>query len=95
MENRPLPPSQEDLEKVTNNCIKLYTKALPPDRIPVVVAPFEIDDVVPEPRKIMEAVRRLRNGKAPGPSKVRAEHFKEWVEEATREENPSKAIGIE
>ena len=36
----------------------------------------------------MEAVCRLRNGKAPGPSKVRAKHFKEWVEEATREENP-------
>ena len=35
----------------------------------------------------MEAVCRLRNGKAPGLSKVRAEHFKEWVEEATRDEN--------
>ena len=86
--NRPLPPSREDLRKVTNDRIKLYSKALPPDRIPVLVAPFDIDDVVPEPSEIMEAVRRLRNGKAPGPSKVRAEHFKEWVEEATREENP-------
>ena len=73
---------------MTNDRIKLYSKSLPPDRIPVLVAPFDIDDVVPEPSEIMEAVRRLRNGKAPGPSKVRAEHFEEWVEEATRDENP-------
>ena len=73
---------------MTNDRIKLYSKSLPPERIPVLVAPFDIDDVVPEPSEIMEAVRRLRKGKAPGPSKVRAEHFKEWVEEATRDENP-------
>ena len=76
------------LRKVTNDRIKLYSKSLPPERIPVLVAPFDIDDVVLGPSKIMKAVCRLRNGKAPGPSKVRAEHFKEWVEEATREENP-------
>ena len=52
-------------------------KALPPDRIPVLVAPYDIDDAVLEPSNIMEAVCRLRNGKAPGPSKVRAKHFKE------------------
>ena len=77
VENQPLPLSREDLRKVTNDCIKLYSKSLPPDMIPVLVAPFDIDDVVPEPSKIMEAVCRLRNGKAPGPSKVRVEHFKE------------------
>ena len=77
MENRPLPPSCEDLRKVTNDRIKFYSKSLPPERIPVLVAPFDIDDVVPENNKIADAVRRLRNGKAPGPSKVRAEHFKE------------------
>ena len=61
--NRPLPPSRTDLRKVTNDRIKLYSKSLPPERIPVLVAPFDIDDVVPEPSEIMEAVRRLRNGK--------------------------------
>ena len=53
VENRPLPPSREDLRKVTNDRIKLYSKSLPPDRIPVLVAPFDIDDVVPEPSIIM------------------------------------------
>ena len=56
----------------------------------MLVAPFDIDDVVPEPDKIAKAVQGLKNGKAPGPSKVRVEYLKEWVEEAYREENPYK-----
>ena len=88
MEDRPLPPSREALQKVTNDRITLYTKSLPPDRIPILVAPFDIDDVVPEPDEIADAIRGLKNGKSPGPSKVRAEHLKEWVEEAYRDVDP-------
>ena len=88
MEDRPLLPLREDLSKVTNDRIKLYSKSLPPDRIPILVAPFDIDDVVPEPDEIAEAIPGLRNGKSPGPSKIRAEHLKEWVEEATWEKDP-------
>ena len=87
---RPPPPSREDLTKVTNDRISLYTKDLPPESLPILVAPFDIDDVVPEVDEIAEAVRRLRNGKAPGPSKVRAEKLKEWLLEATRQENPER-----
>ena len=86
--NRPPPPSREDLKKVTDDRINLYTKDLPPETLPILVAPFDIDDVVPDVDEIAEAVRRLRNGKAPGPSKVRAEKLKEWLFEATRQENP-------
>ena len=57
-------------------------KSLPPDWLPILVTPFDIDDVVPEPDKIAEAIRRLRNGKSPRPFNFRAEHLKEWVEEA-------------
>ena len=88
VEDQPLPPSREDLIKVTNDRIKLYSKSLPPDRIPILVAPFDIDDVVPEPDEIAEAIQGLKNGKSPRPSKIRAEHLKEWVEEATRKKNP-------
>jgi hypothetical protein len=87
---RPPPPSREDLTKVTNDRISLYTKELPPESLPILVAPYDIDDVVPEVDEIAEAVRRLRNGKAPGPSKVRAEKLKEWLLEATRQENPDR-----
>ena len=60
----------------------LYSKSLPPEWIPILVAPFDIDDVVPEPDEIVRAVQGLKNGKAPVPPKVRAEYLKEWVEEA-------------
>ena len=51
-EDRPLPPSREDLRKVTNDRIALYSKSSSPDRIPMLVPSFDIDDVVPEPDKI-------------------------------------------
>ena len=88
MEDRPLLSSQEDLKKVTSDCIKLYLKSLPPNRLPILVAQFNIDDVVPEPDEIAGAIRRLRNKKSPGPTKIRAEHIKEWVKEAYREHHP-------
>ena len=88
IQDRPLLPSQEDLRKVTNDCIKLYLKSLPSDQLPILVAPFDIDDVVPEPDEIVEATRGLRNGKSPRSSNARAEHLKEWVEEAYWEDHP-------
>ena len=88
VEDQPLPPSRENLRKVTTDCMTLYSKSLPPDMIPIIVAPFDIDDVVPEPDKIAQAVWGLKNEKSPGPSKVRAEHLKEWVREAYREDHP-------
>ena len=88
VEDRPLPPSREDLRKVTNDRITLCTQSLPPDKIHILVATFDIDDVVLEPDEITDAIRGLRNGKSPGPSKVRAEHLKEWVEEAYRDVDP-------
>ena len=63
MQDWPLLPSRGDLRKVTNDCIKLYSKSLPPDRLPILVAPFDIDDVVPDSDEIAEAIRGLRKGK--------------------------------
>ena len=58
-------PSRKDLRKVTNDCIKLYSKALQSDWLPILVAPFDIDDVVLEPDEILQAVCGLKNGKSP------------------------------
>ena len=88
VENKPIPPSREDLEKDTNDCIKLYSNSLPPVRLPILIALFDMDDIVPEPDEIAETVRGLRNGKSPGPSNVRGEHLKEWAREAYREHHP-------
>ena len=44
--------------------------------------------MVPEDEEIALIVSKLKNGKSPGPSKLRAETLKEWLEEATREQEP-------
>ena len=42
------------------------------------VAPFDVRDDLPSEHEISAAVSRLRNGKATGPSEIRAEDFKHW-----------------
>ena len=44
--------------------------------------------MVPEDEEITLIVSKLKNGKSPGLSKLRAETLKEWLEEATWEEEP-------
>jgi hypothetical protein len=69
---------------------KRYTrrKTPPGDPIPICVAPFEIDDNVLDEREIADTVRLLSWGKSPGPSGIRAEHLREWLNAAERENNP-------
>ena len=56
----------------------LYTKEDPPgDPIPVVVAPFDVRDTVPDEEEIANAVCCLRHGKASGPSGMKPNHFKD------------------
>jgi hypothetical protein len=64
-------PSREDLLHVTNTFRTLYT-AQPPTGppIPIQVAPFPIEDGLPTEDEIGHAIRRLKNNKAPGPSKI-------------------------
>jgi hypothetical protein len=82
-------PSRADLESTEAEFKALYTQKAPPgDPIPVCVAPFEIDNNVPDERKIADTVRLLRWGKSPGPAGIRAEHLREWLNAAERENNP-------
>jgi hypothetical protein len=67
----------------------LYTQIAPPsDNIPICVAPFEIDDNVPDEKEIADTVRLLRWGKSPGPSVIRAKHLREWLNAAEWDNNP-------
>ena len=70
----------------------MYTKKeTTPDAFPIVVvalAPFDMPDDFLENFVIAEAVTsRLRNGKAPIPSKIRAKKLKEWLKDAIRDGN--------
>lgn len=84
-------PSRQDLDTVTAERITLYTREPPEnlgDPIPVLVDGFEIPDNVPDEDEIAEALKKLRSGKAPGPSGLRVDQLKVWYQQATREENP-------
>ena len=85
----PPKPARQALQQVTDERILLYTREDPTEApLPVMVAPFDVNDDVPTEAEIAAAVDRLRNGKAPGPSKIRAEQLKRWLEDAYREKNP-------
>jgi hypothetical protein len=82
-------PSRDDLDKLEAEYNSLYRRGNPPgDPVPVLVAPFYVDDGVPLEGEIADTVRRMRNGKAPGPSGIRVEHLKEWLVLSEREQDP-------
>lgn len=47
--------------------------------LPAAVAPFDISDDLPTEAEILEAVGQMKRGKAPGPSGMRTDHLKEWL----------------
>jgi exonuclease III len=82
-------PSHADLESTSAEFQALYTQKTPPgDPIPICVAPFEIDDNVSDERKIADIVSLLRWGNPLGPSGIRAEHLREWLNAAEQEIKP-------
>jgi hypothetical protein len=90
--DRPPKPSRQDLESVTRERIDLYTARPPPGApIPVLVEPFPIPDSSPTYEEISLAVKRLRRGKAPGPTGLRTDNIKTWLAEAKRETDPRPA----
>ena len=87
--DRPCAPSRADLKAVSDEYHALYEKESPPgEPIPVLVAPFDINDDIPTEDEIERHVNRLRAGKAPGHTKMRADDLKAWLDAAKREEMP-------
>jgi hypothetical protein len=84
--NRPPKPTRLDLKKVTLEYKELYKDTTPPgDPINIEITPHAINDDIPTDDEIATAVRKLRNGKAPGHSGVRAEHLKALLHRAKKE----------
>ena len=52
---------------------------------------FEVEDKVPDKGGNEWAVKRLRNNRSGGPSRMRAEHLKGWLAAARREEKGETA----
>ena len=85
--DRDPPPARVTLERITVERVALYSYVPPPgDKIPVTIQPFLVDDLVSEEGEIEWAVKRLRNNRSRGSSRMRAEHIKRWLAEAQRAE---------
>jgi hypothetical protein len=83
-------PSCADLEATASEFQALYTQKTPTvDLIPICVAALEIDYNAPDEREIADIVKLLRWGKPPGPSGIRAEDLREWLNAAERENDPA------
>ena len=79
------PPARATLRRVTAERVALYSRIPPPgDNIPVTIEPFAVEYGVPTEAEIEWAVKRLRNNRAGGPSRMRAEDLKGWIAVARR-----------
>ena len=72
--DRPPPPSRATLKRVTAERTTLYSRVPPPgDTILVPIKPFAVEEGVPLEADVEWAVKRLRNNRARGLSRMRAE----------------------
>jgi hypothetical protein len=85
---RPPKPSRLDFAEVETIYGTLYTAVdSPGDPLPVRAPNFMIPDLPPDHNEIVEALRRLKTGKAPGPSGLRVETLKTWLDDFTAGRN--------
>jgi hypothetical protein len=56
--------------------------------IPVLVAPFEVNDMTPTDKEIGATVGQLHSRNSPGHSGMRPEDLKEWRDAAWRDKDP-------
>ena len=86
------PPARVTLKWITADRVALYSWVPPPgENIPVRIERFEVEDKVPDEGKIEWVVKRLRNNRSGGPSRMWAEHFKGWLAAARRGEKGETA----
>ena len=85
--DRALPHAQAPLKRITAERVAFYSQVPPPgDSISVDIEPFAVEDGVPDEGQIKWAVKRLRNNRAGGTSRMREEDLNGWLAEARRGE---------
>jgi exonuclease III len=91
VEDRAPKPCYDSMDKQTTEREKLYEKVPPPgDPIPINVDKFDVIDDCPEDAVIREVVKCLRNGRAGGASRMRAEDIKGWLRGIIEEEEDGR-----
>ena len=80
---RPTLPSREEIDATRDEFQQLYTAEIPQSPpVPIHVTPFAIADEPPGEEEIIDALLKLRNFKAAGPSGLRVEDLKSWYHAA-------------
>ena len=60
--------------------------------MPILVTPAVVEDGVLEEADIVQVVRGLKGGRAGGPSDMRLEDLKGWLQEASRGKSPVRRL---
>jgi hypothetical protein len=91
--DRPSRPSREDMISLTQSRIDLFAKRPITVRgIPQIAPRSPIDDSIPQEAEIAAGVRRLKRNKAPGVSKMTANHLKDWMKQALDPEEGKEPV---
>ena len=88
-QGKPVPSTSEQLYQTSTLREDLYRHHPPEvESIPILVQSVSIGDGPPDIGDIVVTVRKLRSGRAGGPSGMKAEHLKAWLQAETREKDP-------
>ena len=79
------PPTREHVDQTSTLWEELYRHCPPEgEGITILVQPLSIEDGPPEVGYIAATVSKIQSGRAGGPSRMKAEHLKAWLQAATR-----------
>ena len=94
--DRAPPPTRVTLEQIMAERVDLYCHVQSlGDNIPISINPFKVEDLVPTEDEIDWAVRRICKNHSRGPSGMRTQHIKGWIEEARKAEAAAAAKAAE
>jgi len=87
---RPPKPTFGDEEATRTEYENLFTAEIPPgEDIPIHIHPTpQVNDNPPSEREIINALGKIKLGKSPGATGIRAEHIRTWMSGATRAKDP-------
>ena len=75
-------PTREDIDKIQQEYKLLYSKSENKENVMRTYVNYDIKDDIPEEEEIIKAVKKLKNGKAPGASGISIDDIKGWYNRA-------------
>jgi hypothetical protein len=90
-EDQPPPACPETMVKQMAECVELYVRAPPMGMaLPYNFLHFKISNDMPTDSEMHTVVRRLKNRRATGATRMRAKHIKGWLDKIQRDEKAAR-----